>query len=106
MTADRVRLRNLAISVFVIIWIAVFQYETLRLNYLSPLAGRMLPKVKFLYPPAGWIMFFQVDRLYGFAEVYGLHGRSARNIRCHHAATHREGAWHFSVMDSDTRCGA
>ncbi len=80
MTADRVRLRNLAISVFVIIWIAVFQYETLRLNYLSPLAGRMLPKVKFLYPPAGWIMFFQVDRLYGFAEVYGLHGRSAELI--------------------------
>ena len=65
--------RDLAISLFVAAWIAVFQYETLRLNYLSPLAGgRQLPKVKFLYPPAGWIMFYSVDRSYGFAEVYGV----------------------------------
>ena len=59
---------------FVIVWCAVFHYETLRLNYLSPLVGRPLPKVKFLYPPAGWIMFFQVDRSYGYAEVYGITG--------------------------------
>lgn len=67
-------------------WIAIFHYETLRLHYLSPLAGRLphqlrfasqngwgeLPKLKFLYPPAGWIMFFHVDQRYGMAEVYGL----------------------------------
>ena len=64
--------RNAVISVFVVVWIAVFHYETLRANYLSPLAGRDLPKLKFLYPPAGWIMFFNVDRAYGMAEVYGL----------------------------------
>ena len=59
-----------------ILWIAVFHYETLRLNYLSPLIGRELPKLKFLSPPAGWIMFFNVDRSYGFTEVYGLkHGQ-------------------------------
>ena len=66
------RHRNVWISLFVFVWIAVFHYETLRLNYLSPLAGRELPKLKFLYPPAGWIMFFTVDRSYGFAEVYGF----------------------------------
>ena len=64
--------RNLWISLFVIVWVAVFHYETLRLNYLSPLLGRELPKLKFLYPPAGWIMFFNVDRSYGLAQVYGI----------------------------------
>ena len=63
--------RHFLISLFVLAWIGVFHYETLRLNYLSPLAGRELPKLKFLYPPAGWIMFFDVDRTYGCAEVYG-----------------------------------
>ena len=73
--------RQACISVFVIIWIALFHYETLRLNYLTPLArrwlpqlsaDRSLPKFKFLYPPAGWPMFYHLDRSYGFAEVYGL----------------------------------
>ena len=64
--------RHLWISLFVIVWTSLFHYETLRLNYLSPLAGRELPKLKFLYPPAGWIMFFNVDRSYGLAEVYGI----------------------------------
>lgn len=78
--------RNFWISLFVIAWVGIFHYETLRLNYLSPLALRFrsaptsaeeasrreLPKLKFLYPPAGWIMFFNVGRSYGFAEVYGL----------------------------------
>lgn len=72
--------RNAWISVFVAVWVAVFHYETLRLNYLSPLvlrlrsglAGRELPKLQFLYPPAGWIMFFNVDRSYGYTEVYGV----------------------------------
>lgn len=68
----RVAFRHVWISVFVIVWIAAFHYETLRLVYLSPLAGHSLPKLKFLYPPAGWVMFFHVDRSYGYAEVYGI----------------------------------
>ena len=64
--------RNTLITVFVICWTLVFQYETLRASYLSPLAGRELPKLPFLFPPAGWIMFFNIDKSYGFAEVYGV----------------------------------
>ena len=64
--------RHVWISLFVIVWISLFHYETLRLRYLSPLVGHELPKLKGLYPPAGWIMFFNVDRTYGMAEVYGL----------------------------------
>ena len=67
--------RNTLITWFVICWTLLFQYETLRANYLSPLAGRELPKLKFLFPPAGWIMFFNIDRSYGFAEVYGIRDR-------------------------------
>lgn len=64
--------RNTLITVFVIVWTLLFHYETLRASYLSPLAGRELPKVRLLFPPAGWIMFFNVDPSYGFAEVYGI----------------------------------
>ena len=73
MESMRVR-RNTLITAFVICWTLLFQYETLRASYLSPLAGRQLPKFPLLFPPAGWIMFFNVDRSYGFAEVYGLRG--------------------------------
>ena len=64
--------RNTLISVFVIGWLLLFQYETLRASYLGPLARRQLPKCPLLFPPAGWIMFFNIDRSYGFAEVYGI----------------------------------
>ena len=83
--------RPICITAFALLWMSVFHYETLRLRYLSPLLprllasgfspgdperrrgiGRELPKLKLLYPPAGWIMFFNVDRRYGMAEVYGL----------------------------------
>ena len=64
--------RNTLITMFVICWTLVFQYETLRASYLSPLVGRELPKLPLLFPPAGWIMFFNVNRSYGFAEVYGF----------------------------------
>ena len=64
--------RRRTITWFVILWTLLFHYETLRANYLSPAAGRPLPKLPLLFPPAGWIMFFHVDKAYGFAEVYGL----------------------------------
>ena len=64
--------RKTLITLFVIAWTLLFQYETLRASYLSPLAGRELPKLPLLFPPAGWIMFFNVDRSYGMAEVYGI----------------------------------
>lgn len=76
--------RHRLISAFVIVWMTLFQYETLRLNYLTPLIHRLwpttrdraLPKLRFLYPPAGWPMFYNIDRSYGFAEVYGIeHGQ-------------------------------
>ena len=76
-------LRNVAISMFVVAWIALFHYESLRASYFSPLAGRPLPKIKFLYPPAGWIMFFNIDRSYGFAEVYGLRDGRPEKIDPH-----------------------
>jgi len=82
------RRRRRLISCFVAVWLALFTYETLRASYLSPLvlrlrsarapsdveglAGRPLPKLPLLFPPAGWIMFFHIDKAYGFAEVYGL----------------------------------
>ena len=66
--------RSIPTTWFVICWILLFQYETLRANYLSPLFKRELPKFRLLFPPAGWIMFFNVDRSYGFAEVYGIPG--------------------------------
>ena len=68
------RRQRLLITWFVIGWTLLFHYETLRANYLSPLAGRQLPKCPLLFPPAGWIMFYQVGRAYGFAEVYGMRG--------------------------------
>lgn len=64
--------RNAAITWFVIVWTLIFQYETLRANYLSPLFKRHLPKLALLFPPAGWIMFYHVDQSYGVAEVYGM----------------------------------
>ena len=66
------RLKRIAISIFVVVWLAVFFYESNRYFYLSPLFGRPLPKVKFLFPPAGWIMFFNVDDGFGYAEVFGI----------------------------------
>ena len=73
MGAMRLR-RNTLVTVFVVCWTLIFHYETLRANYLSPLVGRELPKLPLLFPPAGWIMFFNVDKTYGFAEVYGIQG--------------------------------
>ena len=79
----RLGTRNRWITLFVLAWIGLFHYETLRLNYLSPLAGHELPKTKLLYPPAGWIMFFNVDSSYGMADVYGIKNRQPSLIDPH-----------------------
>lgn len=65
-------LRNKIITVFVIAWLALFHYESLRAGYLTSLVGRPLPKFKFLFPPAGWIMFYHVGETEVMAEVYGI----------------------------------
>ena len=71
MIAFMARWRRVSISVFVIFWILLFHYESLRAFYLSPLAGRPLSKFPLLFPPAGWIMFYEVDNSWSTAEVYG-----------------------------------
>jgi hypothetical protein len=75
--------RNTLITWFVIAWFSLFQYESLRAGYLSPAAGRPLPKLPLLFPPAGWIMFYSVDRSYGFAEVYAVRRGQAEVIDPH-----------------------
>jgi hypothetical protein len=75
--------RRLAIKAFVLSWLCVFNYETLRYGYLDRWLGAELPKVKFLFPPAGWIMFFRVDDADGHAEVWGRRGRREELIDPH-----------------------
>lgn len=75
--------RSILISWFVALWLILFNYESLRANYLIPLAGRQLPKTRLLFPPAGWIMFYNIDKSYGFAEVYGLKGTSSTKLDPH-----------------------
>src|SRR5438309_486667 len=65
-------IRNTLISIFIILWIIVFHYESIRYFYLNPIFKRSLPKMKFLFPPAGWIMFYNVDDSYGLVEVLGV----------------------------------
>src|SRR3989344_5816493 len=77
------RVRNTAISIFVVLWLFIFHYESTRHFYLSALAKRDLPKFKFLFPPAGWIMFFNVDETYSYVEVYGKMGASVHLIDSH-----------------------
>lgn len=66
------RLRNVFITMFVIVWTIVFHYESLRFFYLNSFFEKPLPKVKFLFPPAGWIMFYAVSDSFGYVEVYGV----------------------------------
>ena len=76
-------IRHSLISVFVVVWLALFHYESLRALYLNPFFGRNLPKFKFLFPPAGWIMFFNVGEEYSYAEVYGIKNAKPQLIDPH-----------------------
>lgn len=64
--------KHIFISLFTLAFICLFHYESVRAFYLNPIFQRNLPKCKFLFPPAGWIMFFNVDESYGSCEVYGV----------------------------------
>lgn len=75
--------RNTWISIFVILWTLLFHYESIRYFYLNPFFHRDLPKMKFLFPPAGWIMFYNVDETCGFAEVYGIKNHHPEKIDPH-----------------------
>ena len=77
------RVRNAAISVFVVLWLGIFHYESTRHFYLNALAQTDLPKFRFLFPPTGWIMFFNVDETYSYVEVYGKMGESVHLIDPH-----------------------
>lgn len=75
--------RNIFISAFVILWMVLFQYESLRTFYLKRQFNRNFPKTKFLFPPAGWIMFYQVDPSGGYFEVYGVKNNEPQLIDPH-----------------------
>jgi hypothetical protein len=64
--------RNKLISIFVLVWLAVFYYESTCYYYLQPALKRELPRLKFLFPPAGWIMFYNITGNFNYAEVYGV----------------------------------
>lgn len=77
------RRNNRWVTVFVIVWLLIFHYESTRYFYLEPFFKRPLPQMRFLFPPAGWIMFFNVDEVYAGAEVYGLKNGSMQLIDPH-----------------------
>ncbi len=78
-----IKFRNICISVFVILWTLIFHYESLRAIYLNLWFKQDLPKVKFLFPPAGWIMFYAVDDAFGVIDVYGVKKESVQKIDPH-----------------------
>lgn len=77
------RVRNISIAIFVILWMLLFHYESIRYFYLNPFLKRDLPQMKFLFPPAGWIMFFNVGDQFSYAEVYGLRNREPHLLDPH-----------------------
>lgn len=75
--------KNTIITLFVLAWLTFFTYETVRYEYLNVIFGVALPKLKFLFPPAGWIMFYDVGEASGRAEVYGVRGDKIELIDPH-----------------------
>jgi len=71
------------ITIFVIVWSCAFHYESVRGYFLNPLFDTTLPKVKFLFPPAGWIMFYNVDDHFGHAQVFGVKDKGSQPIDPH-----------------------
>lgn len=75
--------RDFFISLFVVVFVLLFHYESVRFFYLNPFFKKDLPKTKFLFPPAGWIMFFAVDDDYGCVEVFGVKDKKLQVIDPH-----------------------
>lgn len=83
MNKPNVRIRHFFITFFVIVFMAAFHYESIRYFYLERAFHKTFPKVKFLFPPAGWIMFYNVDDHYGYVEVYGARNKTLELIDPH-----------------------
>ena len=75
--------RNSIITIFVILWLGIFHYESIRHFYLEPFLKRPLPKTPFLFPPAGWIMFYSITDGFGDVEVYGIKDNQVELIDPH-----------------------
>lgn len=71
---SRHRWRNSLITIFVIVWTLLYHYMSVKYFYLEPYFKRPLPRVPMLFPPAGWIMFYNVGDEFGEINVYGLKG--------------------------------
>lgn len=82
-------MRNKIITIFVVFWLVIFNYESCRAMFLNPFFGHDLPKLKFLFPPAGWVMFYTVSDSYGYAEVFGVKDGRAQWIDPHDILTTR-----------------
>ena len=80
---QNIKLRNTLITIFVIFWTVLFHYESIRYFYLQPMFGKPLPKTKFLFPPAGWIMFYHVDDSFAHASVIGINDDGVQEIDPH-----------------------
>jgi len=81
------RIRNAAISLFVVIWLFIFHFESTRyFYYKEPIAKKIeevVPKFKFLFPPIGWIMFYNIDDSFGHVIVYGKKGDETQPLDPH-----------------------
>jgi len=76
--------RNVFISILVVAWLSLFTYETFRGFQLTHIfKDKNLAKTKFLFPPAGWIMFYRIGKSGGFYEVYGLKDNRPQLIDSH-----------------------
>lgn len=81
--SKNVKVRNSFIVLFSILWLLAFHYESIRYFYLQPFSKSPLYKVKFLFPPAGWIMFFNVGPASGDIQIYGTKGNYKQLIDPH-----------------------
>ncbi|GEM_PF-978650 len=79
--AKRRELRDRFISCFVVIWLVLFFYNNTRHMLLEPFFRKSLHNPtfnlamnKFLFPPAGPIMFYDVGDAFGYHKVFGIKG--------------------------------
>jgi len=109
-----IKWRNAVITILVICWGLLFHYESSRHFYLNPFLKNIgvksfsLPKTKFLFPPAGWIMFYNVGSQYGTSEVYGVKDGQSQLIDPHDIFRTRTIGYdniHRGILNSAARSG-